>query len=218
MVDNNSIVQYVNEIANYFIQTATDVLLVLDADLRILSCNNCFRDLVSSLNDPTGKLIDQFLLSESQGILPLSDSTNTRAVRLNFKSENSSAIPLQCYVYKVSNSKHLVLGGHIMLSNDDILKNMTRMSSEMANLTRDLNRKNNELKEAHSKIKTLSGIVPICMHCKGIRDDEGYWNQLEEYITEHSDAQISHGVCDDCLEKYYPDLTNPKQRSESGIQ
>ncbi|MGM0601215.1 MAG: hypothetical protein ACQETH_15505 [Candidatus Rifleibacteriota bacterium] len=74
------------------------------------------------------------------------------------------------------------------------------MSNEMANMAQ-----NRELKIAHSKIKTLSGIVPICMHCKEIRDDKGYWNQLENYISEHSDAQFSHGICDKCLKKHYPE-------------
>ncbi len=62
-----------------------------------------------------------------------------------------------------------------------------------------------ELEDATNEIKTLKGIIPICMHCKGIRDDKGYWNQLEKYITEHSEAQFSHGICETCLEKYYSD-------------
>lgn len=62
-----------------------------------------------------------------------------------------------------------------------------------------------ELEEALEKIKVLSGIVPICMHCKKIRDDQGYWNQLESFIQKHSSAQFSHGVCDSCLKTYYPD-------------
>lgn len=62
-----------------------------------------------------------------------------------------------------------------------------------------------ELEQAMEKIKVLSGIVPICMHCKQIRDDKGYWNKLEAFISEHSDAQFSHSICEACLEKYYPE-------------
>ncbi len=62
-----------------------------------------------------------------------------------------------------------------------------------------------ELEQALNKIKVLSGIVPICMHCKQIRDDAGYWNKLEEFISEHSGAQFSHSICDACLDKYYPE-------------
>ena len=61
-----------------------------------------------------------------------------------------------------------------------------------------------ELQEALKKIKTLSGIIPICMHCKEIRDDKGYWNQLEKFISEHTEAEFSHGICDKCLKKHYP--------------
>ncbi|MBN2803999.1 MAG: PAS domain S-box protein [Deltaproteobacteria bacterium] len=62
-----------------------------------------------------------------------------------------------------------------------------------------------ETKKAEEEIQALKGIIPICMHCKGIRDDKGYWNNLEKYISEHSEAMFSHSVCEKCLAKYYPD-------------
>ncbi|MCX8023033.1 MAG: PAS domain S-box protein [Syntrophorhabdaceae bacterium] len=71
---------------------------------------------------------------------------------------------------------------------------------------RDLLEKNKKLEEAKAEIKTLSGIIPICMHCKKIRDDKGYWNHLEKFISEHSDAMFSHSLCPDCQEKYYKDF------------
>nr|WP_319392339.1 PAS domain S-box protein [uncultured Desulfobacter sp.] len=60
-------------------------------------------------------------------------------------------------------------------------------------------------KLAEEEIKTLQGIIPICMHCKEIRDDKGYWNKLEKYISEHSEVQFTHSICDECLEKLYPE-------------
>ena len=60
--------------------------------------------------------------------------------------------------------------------------------------------------EAEKKVKILSGLLPICSHCKKIRDDKGYWNQLESYITHHSEVQFSHGICEDCAKELYPDL------------
>ena len=63
-----------------------------------------------------------------------------------------------------------------------------------------------ELKDARSHIKTLSGMLPICASCKKIRDDKGYWNQIEKYITEHTEALFSHGLCPDCLKKAYEEL------------
>lgn len=62
-----------------------------------------------------------------------------------------------------------------------------------------------ELQEAFAKIKVLSGFIPICASCKKIRDDQGYWNQLEAYIQSHTDAQFSHGICPDCATALYSD-------------
>jgi len=64
-----------------------------------------------------------------------------------------------------------------------------------------------ELTEALEKVKTLSGLVPICSHCKNVRDDSGYWDRIENYIQEHSEARFSHGICPDCVKKRYPGLS-----------
>ena len=62
-----------------------------------------------------------------------------------------------------------------------------------------------EQKKAEEEIKKLQGILPICASCKKIRDDKGYWNQVEAYIEQHSEAQFTHGMCEECAEKYYGD-------------
>jgi len=64
----------------------------------------------------------------------------------------------------------------------------------------------NELQETFAKIKVLSGLVPICANCKKIRDDKGFWNTLELYISDHSDAKFTHGICPECKEELYGDL------------
>jgi AmiR/NasT family two-component response regulator len=65
---------------------------------------------------------------------------------------------------------------------------------------------NEELEKALSEIKILRGIIPICMGCKKIRDDTGYWNLVEEYISDHSEAEFSHVLCPECMKKFYPDI------------
>jgi hypothetical protein len=64
----------------------------------------------------------------------------------------------------------------------------------------------NKLQEALNEIKTLRGIIPICSHCKKIRNDDGMWQKIEKYFNEHSEAKFSHGVCPDCMNKYYPEV------------
>lgn len=77
---------------------------------------------------------------------------------------------------------------------------------------RELERVNKELKEALDTIDVLHGILPICSHCKKIRDDEGAWTQIEEYIGMHSDVQFSHGICPDCLRKFYPEMVSDDKK------
>lgn len=70
-----------------------------------------------------------------------------------------------------------------------------------------LHRTVKELQDAMKDIRTLSGFIPICASCKKIRDDKGFWSQVEIYIQDRSDAQFSHGICPDCLDTIYPKLT-----------
>jgi len=64
-----------------------------------------------------------------------------------------------------------------------------------------------ELKDALNEVKTLSGLLPICASCKKIRDDNGYWNQIESYIGDRSEAEFSHSICPDCSKKLYPEIS-----------
>ena len=64
------------------------------------------------------------------------------------------------------------------------------------------------LQEALAKVKTLSGLLPICASCKKIRDDKGYWNQIESYFKQRSDVDFSHGICPNCAIKLYPDIVD----------
>ena len=63
-----------------------------------------------------------------------------------------------------------------------------------------------DLQNALSEIKQLRGIIPICASCKKIRDDEGFWHQVESYVSAHTEASFSHGICPDCAKKLYPEL------------
>jgi hypothetical protein len=68
------------------------------------------------------------------------------------------------------------------------------------------------MEKAQGKIKILSGFLPICTTCKKIRDDQGYWNQIESYISAHTDARFSHGICPACLQEHYPENNSVKKK------
>ena len=71
-----------------------------------------------------------------------------------------------------------------------------------------------DLQEALAKIKTLKGLLPICSFCKKIRDDQGYWKQMEVYVRDHSNADFSHSICPECARKHYPHLYKEKEKRE----
>jgi PAS domain S-box-containing protein len=70
-----------------------------------------------------------------------------------------------------------------------------------------------QLRHSVERVKRLSGLIPICAHCKSIRDDRGYWQQVDAFVREHSDAQLSHGICPDCAKKLMPDAVEAKREA-----
>jgi GAF domain-containing protein len=80
----------------------------------------------------------------------------------------------------------------------------TELEQRVAGRTAELEKANQDLRRAMADIKVLSGMLPICSACKRVRDDSGYWAQIEQYIAERSSAEFTHGICPDCADKYYP--------------
>ena len=80
------------------------------------------------------------------------------------------------------------------------------MFSRLHAIEDELRAKNRALHESLQEIKILSGLLPICCNCKKIRDDQGYWNEIEQYFDAHSDLKLTHGYCPECVKKLYPEL------------
>jgi phosphoserine phosphatase RsbU/P len=83
--------------------------------------------------------------------------------------------------------------------NPEELRARLNAGARILNLQQGLSDKILELEDALKSVRMLSGLLPICAYCKSIRDDSNYWHRVEEYVTEHSDAQFSHGICPKCL-------------------
>jgi len=93
------------------------------------------------------------------------------------------------------------------ISNRELLARVEAMV-RIIRAERERDRLIQELQAAMASIKTLKGLLPICASCKKIRNDKGYWQQVESYLAEHSEVQFSHGICPDCMVKLYPEFVD----------
>jgi len=109
----------------------------------------------------------------------------------------ASAAGVGAYLVKPTNAQEMERAIVVATARSDDVMELRRLNSE-------LQARNNELQEALANIKVLSGLLPICASCKRIRDDQGYWQQVEIYIRDHSEAEFSHGLCPDCARKLFP--------------
>ncbi len=100
-------------------------------------------------------------------------------------------------------------GAQDFLIKDDINSSLLRKtiiySLERVELLREKDDLITTLVEANNKIKTLKSLIPICSNCKKIRDDNGYWEDVELYISDHAGSEFTHGICPDCIQKLYPE-------------
>jgi GAF domain-containing protein len=126
-------------------------------------------------------------------------------VPLFYRSVVIGALHFRTKRSKVYTDRHLKLaeriGGQIsgMIANAQLFIELKRTEEAREKLIR-------ELQEALANIKILRGMLPICSSCKKIRDDKGYWNQIESYIRDHTEAEFTHGICPECMKKLYPEL------------
>lgn len=111
------------------------------------------------------------------------------------------------YLRRQSRRPHVAIENRPVLS---ILRRIAVISEELSLAQQEIARRKlveAELQKVLSEVKTLRGFIPICAGCKKVRDDKGYWEQIESYLQRHSDARFSHGLCTDCMEKYFPGLS-----------
>lgn len=80
-----------------------------------------------------------------------------------------------------------------------------------------LREKVTQLEDAIEEVKQLQGLLPICMHCKSIRDAQNVWHRLEVYFSQHAEVRFSHGLCDSCLKRHYPELQAPERGESSTV-
>ncbi len=125
---------------------------------------------------------------------------------------------LSTRIYPILDAKNkvkLVMLAHVDITDlkeyqEQLLAHQGELEKTVKMRTSKLLETNDQLQLALTEVKKLSGLLPICASCKKIRDDKGYWNQIEIYIRNHSEADFSHSICPDCVTKLYPDFKKKK--------
>ena len=130
------------------------------------------------------------------------------AVAFYFLLASLPFLLLLTHVYRTHTSALKVLNAELRAHKDTL-------EIQVRERTAELRQETERLQEALANVRTLSGLIPICAHCKKIRDDKGYWNQLEIYIQKNSDALFSHGLCPECVQQLYPEFANADEAAPS---
>jgi PAS domain S-box-containing protein len=196
------------EYAESIINTVCEPLIALDQDLRVVTVSRSFYDFFKVKPEETvGQLI--YDLGNKQWDIPklrelLETILPQKATFDNYEVEHDFATIGRRIMLLNARQIQRVLGKEriILLAIEDITERK-RAEKERERLIR-------ELQDTLAKVKQLSGMLPICSSCKQIRNDKGYWSQVEVYIRDNSEAEFTHGICPECMKKLYPDFADNK--------
>jgi PAS domain S-box-containing protein len=190
-----------DEIARWrlLIEQSRDGIVVLDQTGKVYEANRRFADMLGYSMDEVHQLYvwdwdhefsKEELLGMIRAIDPAGDHFETRHRR-----QDGAIIDVE-----LSNNGCVYRGQKLILCICRDITERKRTEKEREELIA-------ELQTALAEITTLRGIIPICSNCKKIRDDKGYWEQVETYVSRHTPAEFTHGLCPECVRKLYPELT-----------
>jgi PAS domain S-box-containing protein len=189
---------------NRIIDTMSDGVVILNDENRIIDSNPSAQYILGiSVKSTIGKRLIDLLPGQAQLEDILSDNKNGFCeLQLNYSNQQ------HYFEVKVTSLSREITGdsGKSVLFHDITERKVIELEREKLV---------NDLRNALSEVKTLHGLLPICSHCKKIRNDQGYWQHVEEYVRQHSEAEFSHGICPDCMAKLYPEQYERIQKRKS---
>jgi PAS domain-containing protein len=178
-----------------------DGISILDRELNVVRVNKVMHQWYPDVSIFAGKKCYQVYHEKSS---PCTACPTVRALASNKLEMNEiplvmrghEAGTLELYAFPILDSDGHATGVVEYIRNITTRKNAEKEKEKLIE----------KLQSALDEIKTLRGILPVCCYCKDIRDDKGYWDQIESYISKHSEATFSHGICPNCMKEHYPEL------------
>ncbi|GAB4267552.1 MAG: hypothetical protein Kow0092_20950 [Deferrisomatales bacterium] len=173
----------------------------LDGSWRLRWANEGFLRVLELPEVPVGRPLEQFLAPGTRA----PRDARSGEVLLSFRASREAIHTLACRAYALRRG-YLLVGERPLVSHSELVDRMARAEQHLTRMNRELQERLRELEEAQADIRALEELLPICASCKKIRDDTGYWRQLEEYLHTHGGPRFTHGLCPDCARTLYPDL------------
>jgi hypothetical protein len=200
--------RYSNKVESYLTKSNGIAIAQLDLRLSIIDCNLGFMRLFNPRQKPAGEQLSDYLEIDADHIrcdeqlkIPCSRKSGLDAINNCYLIQTDEGYLLFCDRLLLTESRALEQMGRL---NDDLInlqRESVKKNHQLEKLRRELDVRIAELESALTRVKQLEGIIPICTYCKKIRDDQNSWQQLESYISDHSEAMFSHGACPDCLDE-----------------
>ena len=183
---------------NYFENSHSIMLIIHPLNGNILDANTTACDYYgyTKLKLTGMKIMDLNMLSEEQVLTKMQEAKRGKQKHFTFPHRLANGEIKDVEVFS----------GPIIRNGEEVLHSIIHDISERKAYDREREHLITKLEHALSEIKTLRGILPICATCKKIRDDKGYWNQIETYFRTHSDVEFTHGICPECEEESYSSL------------
>ena len=185
------------EEATTIIRTAVDGFWTVDMQGRFLNVNDAYCRLI-------GYSRDELLHMEISDVEAMETPEETARHIQQIKKHGSDRFETK-HRCKDGRVIDIEVGANYLDVHDGRLFTFLRDVTERNRLVQEREHLILELRDSVAKIKTLSGMLPICMHCKKIRDDKGYWTQVETFVKAHSEAEFTHGLCPECFERHFGD-------------
>lgn len=197
--------RYDKEVVTYLTASNAIAIVQLDLALNILDCNLGFMQMFNPRQNPAGEQLSDYIAFDANEIrsgqelrLPCSLKTGMEAINYCYLIQTENGYLLFCERQLLTESRALEQIGSM---NDELInlqREAVKKNYLLEKLSKELDERVVELEATLAKVKELEGIIPICSYCKKIRDDESVWQQMETYISAHSEALFSHGVCPEC--------------------
>jgi PAS domain S-box-containing protein len=193
--------------ASNIISTMADALMLIDKRYHIVNVNNALLELLAyKENEIVGQPFETLLadkFEKRQWLDRIISESNLKNYDLFLKNKSGRNIPISLSSSMIKDDTGGIVG-FVCIARDMTERKQAEEQREKLI---------EELQTALANVKTLRGLVPICANCKKVRNDQGYWQQVEEYVREHTEADFTHGLCEECARKLYPDYSDKAKNS-----